>query len=438
MVRFGDEDRASGLQEKAEASAQRGASQPKAFSAASVLREKLVSSFFRNCGLDMLGRSGSLRVAPIPMAAIAPGEGGGRSFRKTGGARWLISNAVASQNVVLAKNAKVVMKDDDPAAAGRPSVAMHSRTIAATDPDYVDSKTLAADIDAVAAELKQLLSGVEADSNNAALANSASVARAERDGDEEEGTVMPLHKRLLEYRYVRKIEAHLPPLEPLEDLGPRPVRKVDKIEQNVTAERLHWLQTRRARLEEQSRQREEKARKAAERREKLAETLELTLSESQAHWEYRARQGSPTSEARFILLKERADLRESRIEEARRRRIEKQASREQKIMSHLAETEMAALHAIQAKGHKSPGLQKSPRGLQGSSELLDVEELLEEPPPEVVVTVPPIHLPGLSEEADEPDTGLDFFGLQVEPTSQPPSPKKTSSKKEVQAGAEYS
>mmetsp|Transcript_17751 Transcript_17751/g.31064 ORF Transcript_17751/g.31064 Transcript_17751/m.31064 type:complete len:432 (-) Transcript_17751:17-1312(-) len=309
-------------------------------------RERFAESLFRNCGLGALG--GNFLLANTTASLHRQSEGwdaagvaainvGGTSFRSNqkGGSRWPISPAVVDRNKVVENNTKVVLADVSDEKGVKKVHRQSSRR--ASEPDkqdiiMVDSKVLAAEIDSVAAQLRNLIAG---EGTDIGAANPTSGAKAEAQDDEEDDG-NGLHARLLRYRYVRKIEAPPPPLEPLEETMGKLVRQTDKIEMNQTPARMHWKKNTQERALHWNQETSERRNTARSRREEAAVVLEEQLYHTWKNKDKAVDRVAAIQNAKVEKLKERTLQREQRIEQVRVRRAEEQELKEQKIKENLS------------------------------------------------------------------------------------------------------
>lgn len=237
-------------------------------------------------------------MASIRADGIAPSAG---PLSSRGDLRHL-SGLTAVQNVSAEQKLLRGNQDETSPRSGRKAV-VTSPTMerhGADGKDHSDAKTFAAEVDLVMAELRRMLSGVAEEGAMAVLAAS-NKAGASGGFDHERGADHELQARLLRYRYVRKIEVQMPPIEPLEagDLPPSSQRRSEKIIENLQSARLLWLRDRKHRVLEAARIQAEKTEIARQRREeaeaRLIEELQRRITEKESRVPGNT---SPTSEAR--------------------------------------------------------------------------------------------------------------------------------------------
>eukprot|EP00435_Cladocopium_sp_Y103_P061429 s55_g23.t1 len=184
----------------------------------SVQREQLAGKLSRSCRINE-GR-------PSLLASTALTGESTYHFRHKGAPA--ISHSVADRNEVVEKNSKAIQHF---CVVGTPrDKTRRVSEVASTKAPVVDSKALSAEIDSVVMELRNLIAGDTEHSLNPGMVKS-NTTEVRKDDDEEEG--QSLHAKLLRYRYVRKIEAPPPPLEPLEGSYLKTPREVDKMEKNL-------------------------------------------------------------------------------------------------------------------------------------------------------------------------------------------------------------
>jgi len=177
---------------------------------------------------------------------------------------------------------------------------------------------------------------VDTDHLGAGLSASGAGKSAEvrKDDDEEEG--QSLHSKLLRYRYVRKIEAPPPPLEPLEGTYLKAPREVDKMEKNLQSFRIGWKRDALARAQHWNRETHERTLSARNRRDEEALSQEanlvrqITVKEEKGPLRVEANR-----KAQVERLKLKAAAREERLEQVRQRRYEEQRIRQQELKEIL-------------------------------------------------------------------------------------------------------
>lgn len=338
-------------------------------------RERFAEKLFRNCGLGALG--GNFLLASTTASVQRQSEGwdaagiaainvGGASFRSAEkGSRWPISSAVTTRNKVVENHSKVVMED---AFTADETIAKKGRQNLrrASEPDrqeslLVDSKALAAEIDSVAAQLRNLIAGEGTDIGT----TPANGAKDEAQDDEEDDG-NGLHARLLRYRYVRKIEAPPPPLEPLEDTMGKMVRQTDKIDMNQTPARMAWKKNVQERAQHWNQETSERMHTARSRREEATLQLEDQLAETWKRKDKAVDRVAAIQNAKVEKLREKTVLREQKMEQVRIRREEERQLKEQKVKEKLS----AAVRETIGRGDEILGRpvsrQKDSPGVQAS------------------------------------------------------------------------
>lgn len=235
-------------------------------------------------------------------------------------ARKLISRTTARENARVAKTSATLEEVDVEAATpaanreqygGSPCKVDHTR-----QDNFVDSAAVAAEIDQVMNSLRILLSdsGGGLDSVGAARANQ------DLEADDEDDKTNGLQERLLQYRYVRRIEDPPPPLPDMEDIAPAKVRRADKIEANLRPSNVAWMLCAQERLQKRKNEAAERAAMARERREDAyAYSYERGAAKVEEHMA-RDTEASQARQEQLAVLQRRAALREQKAEEAARRR----------------------------------------------------------------------------------------------------------------------
>jgi len=222
------------------------------------------------------------------------------SFQEAGvGERCSISPAVACRNKLVERTSEQLCKIMDEAEEVVPvatqewaltavKLAPRSRkkTCLGTRvfvPGDGDSQALGAELDKLSATLKRLLLD-DPSSDDIGIA-----VTAEDQADEEENEAELLRDRLRQYRYVRKIEAPLPPLVPLDGSrrGPRTVKSRDQVEANMTTQRLTWGRTRLERARHRACEEAARATKAQRKREETQADVTRRAALRTDLWEFR-------------------------------------------------------------------------------------------------------------------------------------------------------
>eukprot|EP00913_Durusdinium_trenchii_P008032 g7531.t1 len=179
----------------------------------------------------------------------------------------------------------------------------------------VDSKALTAEIESVALELRNLIAGVDTEHLGTGMVKSAEVRK---DDDEEEGQA--LHAKLLRYRYVRKIEAPPPPLEPLENSYLKAPREVDKMDMNL--QKIGWKRDALVRAQHWNKETFDRITTARFRRAEESERVEASLTRQMAMKEKVPQRVEAFRSAQVERLKAKALLREEKLEKVKRKRQE--------------------------------------------------------------------------------------------------------------------
>eukprot|EP00930_Biecheleria_cincta_P057660 TRINITY_DN4355_c0_g1_i1.p1 TRINITY_DN4355_c0_g1~~TRINITY_DN4355_c0_g1_i1.p1 ORF type:complete len:435 (+),score=88.36 TRINITY_DN4355_c0_g1_i1:86-1390(+) len=305
----------------------------------SIRRERYAENLFRSIGLGAAGmlaggrtiREGMEYWDPEVAASI---DAHGAAFR-TGkaGAKWTLSKAVAHHNVVVSNNTQAIAESHARQRLDRKSRHDDKQTEPAFDgkAPLVDSKALASEIESVAAQLRGLMAGM--DSDNLSAMNPTGGNDEAQEDDEDEGT--GLHARLLRYRYVRKIEAPVPPLEPLEDshaLGPR---RTDMMDRNLQAPRILWTRKTQERAAHWNRETSERIESARSRRQEALEELATRLEVGLGEKERKIERVEAMRTQQVERLRAKAASREERVEQVKLRQEEERLDMEQRLRDGL-------------------------------------------------------------------------------------------------------
>eukprot|EP00933_Yihiella_yeosuensis_P036544 TRINITY_DN3030_c1_g2_i1.p1 TRINITY_DN3030_c1_g2~~TRINITY_DN3030_c1_g2_i1.p1 ORF type:complete len:487 (+),score=123.98 TRINITY_DN3030_c1_g2_i1:74-1534(+) len=290
------------------------------------------------------------------------------TFRSTAaGSRRHISQATNDRNKALDQRAKALALCSQIEGRINEKKSFHSR-MSSSDLEVgngnhvvggvvVDSKALAIEIENVAAELRNLLNGVDSGNDRMATANTNGDGEKgdgkARDDDDEENT---LHSRLMRYRYVRKIEAPPPPLEPLEECT-KEVKAVDKMEANLSKFRISWSKNAQERAQHWNREEAERIDSARCRREEALHRAEEKLAASWEDKESRCGRVESLRAAQVEKIRLQAAVREDRLAQVRSKRAEEQFQREQRLQETLAAQFQAFSYAAPL-----PKISSSPRG----------------------------------------------------------------------------
>jgi len=310
-------------------------------------RERFAENLFRTCGLGALG--GNFLLASTTASVQRQSEGwdaagvaainvGGASFRSAEkGSRWPISPAVVTRNKVVENHTKVVMADAFTADEKNSKKTGRLNLRRSSEPDrqeviLVDSKALAAEIDSVAAQLRNMIAGEGTDIGTTPAKDGAK----DEAQDDEEDDGNGLHARLLKYRYVRKIEAPPPPLEPLEDTMSKTVRQTDKIDMNQTPARMGWMKSTQERAQHWNQETSERRHTARNRREEATLQLEEQLFETWKQKDKAVDRVAAIQNAKVERLREKTVLREQKMEQVRIRREEERQLKEQRVKEQLS------------------------------------------------------------------------------------------------------
>lgn len=285
----------------------------------SVQREQLAGKLSRSCRINE-GR-------PSLLASTAVTGDTTYRFRHKGSPA--LSHSVADRNEVVEKNSKAIQHS---CAVGTPrDKTRRVSEIANTKAPVVDSKALSAEIDSVVMELRNLIAGdTEQTLNPVAKATS----EVRKDDDEEEG--QSLHAKLLRYRYVRKIEAPPPPLEPLEGSYLKTPREVDKMEKNLQTFRIGWKRDALVRAQHWNRETSERTSTARFRRVEDSERFEHNLVQQMAMKDKVPQRVEALRSAQVEKLRAKAAAREEKLEQVRRRRQEEQEMKQQNLREMLS------------------------------------------------------------------------------------------------------
>lgn len=280
----------------------------------SVQREQLAGKLSRSCRINE-GR-------PSLLASTAVTGETTYRFRHKGSPA--ISHSVADRNEVVEKNSKAIQHS---CVVGTPrDKTRRVSEIANTKAPIVDSKALSAEIDSVVMELRNLIAGDTEHSLNPMVKSTTEVRK---DDDEEEG--QSLHAKLLRYRYVRKIEAPPPPLEPLEGSYLKTPREVDKMEKNLQTFRIGWKRDALVRAQHWNRETSERTSTARFRRAEDSERFEHNLIQQMAMKEKVPQRVEALRSAQVEKLRAKAAAREEKLEQVRRRRQEEQEIKQQNL-----------------------------------------------------------------------------------------------------------
>lgn len=287
----------------------------------SVQREQLAGKLSRSCRINE-GR-------PSLLASTALTGESTYHFRHKGAPA--ISHSVADRNEVVEKNSKAIQHF---CVVGTPrDKTRRVSEVASTKAPVVDSKALSAEIDSVVMELRNLIAGDTEHSLNPGMVKS-NTTEVRKDDDEEEG--QSLHAKLLRYRYVRKIEAPPPPLEPLEGSYLKTPREVDKMEKNLQTFRIGWKRDALVRAQHWNRETSERTSTARFRRAEDSERFEHNLVQQMAMKERIPQRVEALRSAQVEKLRAKAAAREEKLEQVRRRRQEEREIKQQNLREMLS------------------------------------------------------------------------------------------------------
>eukprot|EP00927_Polykrikos_kofoidii_P042423 TRINITY_DN36350_c0_g1_i2.p1 TRINITY_DN36350_c0_g1~~TRINITY_DN36350_c0_g1_i2.p1 ORF type:complete len:455 (-),score=122.89 TRINITY_DN36350_c0_g1_i2:459-1769(-) len=348
-------------------------------------RRRIRGPTFRSCGLGVLQSTsdgGSSQACGVPPALGAATDAEGRCQRLLA-----IHGATASQNARSARQAERLEAPEGDAsptssfpgrktglAKGRGALAPKRLTndsaqLAASIEealavDNIDSQALAAELDSVASSLRMMLSDAPE------KLDVARFNRTQADNEDEEGDELDdQRKRLLRYRYVRKIEEPPPPLQPFEDLPPEKKPGTDKIDKNRRGTVLACNRTAHDRAAQRNQVFTDRVASARRRREEAETTTMERLVDRLAEKENKVVvRGKAESQAK------KAAQRDQRLQEAQRRREEQQVAHREKVLAEFAGKE--------ARGGGSSSA-ASPRG-RGGGASENGEEVVEEAVEDVV------------------------------------------------------
>ncbi|CAE7229348.1 CPK17 [Symbiodinium natans] len=341
----------------------------------SVQRERLAETMSRSCRVND-GRPSLLGLA----ATAAPG-GEFRyakklyRFRERGS--HAVSTMVARRNDVVEKNSKAIhqfsFSDGSPRDKHNRDRRFSESASGKAPP--VDSKALAAELESVSAEMRNLIAGVDLDHMGPGLSTTGK-AEVRKDDDEEEG--QSLHSKLLRYRYVRKIEAPPPALEPLDGSYLKAPREVDKMEMNLQGSRLGWKRDALARAQHWNNETKERILSARHRRDEEAVKHESNLLHQIAAKEERGpSRVEANRKAQVERLKLKSAAREERLEQVRQRRYEEQRLRQQELREQLENSRK------RNKLESWPHAEQSAPGQEGAVEDASLQEEADAFAPEV-------------------------------------------------------
>lgn len=306
----------------------------------SLRRDRYADNLFRSVGLGAAGMLGGERAIREGMEYLNPEVAAsinvhGAAFRsgKAGG-RWTLSKAVAHHNTVVSNNTKAIAETHARERVTRKSRHDDKQMEPAFDGKVplVDSKALASEIENVAAELRGLMAGMDSD-NLGAMSPAGGKDETQEDDEDE---VTGLHARLLRYRYVRKIEAPVPPLEPLDETYSSGPRKSDMMDRNLQPPRILWTRKNEERARHWNRETSERIESARSRRQEALEEnatrLEVELSEKEKLIERVEAMRTQQVER----LRAKAASREERLEQVKLRQEEERLDMEQRLRDGLS------------------------------------------------------------------------------------------------------
>lgn len=307
------------------------------FEKLAVRREALAESLFRSCGLGAAPGADTL-LSLTTRGYDAPGVAsiilGGKALRSAcGGTRLPISKAAKERNLVVEKSTEGLFDaTSEMSALGKFSVRRHASECSDV-PLMVDSKQLGIEIENVANELRNLINGV--DTRDTTFDIERNDDRGKEGPEDEDEVRDSLHQRLLKYRYVRKIEPPIPPLELLTDIEHRP-RRVDKMEANLTPFRISWQKCAKERAHTWNQETDLRIGSARERREEALDHVEAAVLESLAQKDKSVEHKEALKMQMVERLRVQASIREEKVLQAKQRREEAQAKREQRLNETLA------------------------------------------------------------------------------------------------------
>jgi len=391
----------------------------------SLRRERYADNLFRSVGLGATGMLGAGRAIREGMEywdpVAASIDAHGAAFR-TGkaGAKWTLSKAVAHHNTVVSANTQAIAESHARQRVSRKSRHDDKQMEPAFDgkAPLVDSKALASEIESVAAELRGLMAGM--DSDNLGTMNPTGGKDETQEDDEDEGT--GLHARLLRYRYVRKIEAPVPPLEPLEEdhtLGPR---KTDMMDRNLQAPRILWTRKTQERAQHWNRETSERIESARSRRrealDELATRLEMELGEK----ERKIERVEVMRTQQVERLRTKATDRAERVEQVKLRQEEERLDIEQRMRDGLSPRQRSREREQSppaVKRQASP--RAAPKRVQGveegtNSQMAETsEEIPHQSAPDVAASQPPAAgSPSTDTDKTADDDWADWWGSSKE------------------------
>lgn len=301
----------------------------------SVRRERYAENLFEGIGLSAKGRLGRARVMREDMQTLDPEAAAsidavGMAFRsgKTGAKRTL-SKAAAHHNVVVSSNAQAIAKTHARRRIGRRKSNEDDKQTKLE----ADAAALASELDSVVAQLRGLMAGMDSENLDAMTVNSAKGKDVKRGDDEDEGT--SLQARLLRYRYVRKIESPVPPLERSGDCHSLAPRKTDMMDRNLQAPRIFWSCKTQERAHHWNRETSHRAQSARSRRQWADEENTARL---EVHLDEKGRRIEQVEAMRALQLERlhaEAASREERLEQARCRQEEEHLEMERRARDGL-------------------------------------------------------------------------------------------------------
>jgi len=320
----------------------------------SVQRERLAGTLSRSCRIP----------ATRPSLACTAGRTMYR-FREKGGPS--ISRTVASRNEEVDRNSKAIQHFSKLDGSPRMKNDRDRRISESAKVPQVDSKALTAEIDSVAMELRNLIAGVDTDMS---LAQKSEVRK---DEDEEEG--QSLHAKLLKYRYVRKIEAPPPPLEPLDGTYLKAPREVDKMEMNLQKFRISWKRDALERARHWNKETADRISTARCRRDEEIERSEAHFLHQLAEKEKVPQRVGALRMAQVEKMKAKAAAREEKLELVRRKKQEELEARQLQLQELLGERK-GQMHRQSSGRSESPA--KNPEGEESIQEVEPQPEAKEE------------------------------------------------------------
>lgn len=194
----------------------------------------------------------------------------------------------------------------------------------------IDAQALAAEFLSVEAALRTLMSD-----NPDKVVVTRSVKENEAVDEDDGDNVDELRKRLLRYKFVRKIEEPPPPLQSLDELPPEAKSGTDKIERNKQNSMLSWVRSTKSRVCQRNQERQERTYIARQRRESAEFNKDQCMAERLAELEMKTEAASRPKLELQDRVQQMAAIRNARLEEAKQRHVEFQARKKEQALENL-------------------------------------------------------------------------------------------------------